>query len=658
MTTNKLTLFLLLLVTSLAQGQYFQRDKYDWDEPEYEEVNIDDSTDTYYILERYIYNYHYDDEDQFALEKMFHVKIHLNSESAVSNYNKISISQSADLEGIHTFKARVINPDGSVKSVDKGDVLVGEDEESGAEYSYLALDGTQIGSQVEYFYIKQLSPSYKGIKLFIEGRYVTERFELDVISPGNLVFEGKVYNYDTIQFSRDTSLENENRIYLALDSVMGVENEVNAFRDVNLAQAIFKLDRNNYNGQTDITSYSHTTQDLIDAINREYSKGDEKALKKLIKDIDGEDWPAEFNAIRKIEDYIKENYQFIPRNLAEINSIQGIYENKAYSYYGGMRLFSRLFKHYDIPFKMVYTCERSDMILDEDFQSAIFLQDILFYMNDEDEYIDYTDVRHRLGYINPLNRANNGLFMEEARIGDQVVGVGEVLYIEPKGAAFTIDTIVAKVEFDDVLENSRFKFKRVLSGYSAANYQPTFDLIIDENDLEEFRSSLITYINEESELSDLEVENTSSRDLGYRPLVATGTLTGGGFIEQAGPNFILKVGSMIGPQVEMYQKKDVRTMDVQSAYARTYHREIEFTIPEGYEVSGLEKSRINEEMKYEGEVSAAFYSDYTVDGNKVTISIEEFYELPVYPKEVFQDFKRVINAAADFNKVSLLLKKS
>ncbi len=651
-------LLLSVIFTQSSMAQFFDRDNYSWDEAKYEQIVADDSTDAIYILERYIYNYHFDSEDQFALEKLFHIKIHLNSEGAVSTYNKISIEQSADLDGIHAFKARVINPDGTITEMDKEDVLVGEDEESGSEYSYLALDGAGIGSQIEYYYIKRINPIYKGIRLFIEGRYPVIRFELDVVSPGNLFFEGKTYNSDSLVFNRDTTLDEENRIYFALDSVEGIETEVNAFRNVNLAQAVFKLDRNTYNGQSDITSYSHTTQNIIDAINREYSKADEKALKKMVKEIEALDWPDSFNQARKIEDYVKENYQFIPRNLEEINTIEGIYRNKAYGYYGGLRLFSKLLKHYELPFKAVYTCDRSDMLVDEDFQAGIFMQDLILHLDNEKEYLDYTDVRLRLGYIDPLNRANKGLFMEEVAVGDQVVGLGEVKYIEPKPAEFTTDSIVASIEFDQQIENSSFSFKRVLTGYSASYYQALFDLIIEDNDLDDFRSSLITYINEESELSDLDVSHTSARDIGYKPLVATGKLTGGGFIEKVGPNFILNVGMLIGPQVEMYQKQDERTMDIQSAYARTYHRRIRFKIPEGYEVAGLEKTIIDEEMEYNGRVSAAFHSNYQVEGQEVIIDIVEFYELPVYPRELFQEFKTVINAAADFNKVSLLLKKT
>ena len=58
-----------------------------------------------------------------------------------------------------------------------------------------------------------------------------------------------------------------------------------------------------------------------------------------------------------------------------------------------------------------------------------------------------------------------------------------------------------------------------------------------------------------------------------------------------------------------------------------------------------------------GKVTCKFQSDYKVDGNKVTVSIEEYYSQLHYSLAEFNAYKNVINAAADFNKVTILLQK-
>jgi hypothetical protein len=50
-------------------------------------------------------------------------------------------------------------------------------------------------------------------------------------------------------------------------------------------------------------------------------------------------------------------------------------------------------------------------------------------------------------------------------------------------------------------------------------------------------------------------------------------------------------------------------------------------------------------------------SSYAQNDNVVTISINETYSRINYPLSAFEDFKKVINASADFNKVVLILDK-
>jgi hypothetical protein len=52
-----------------------------------------------------------------------------------------------------------------------------------------------------------------------------------------------------------------------------------------------------------------------------------------------------------------------------------------------------------------------------------------------------------------------------------------------------------------------------------------------------------------------------------------------------------------------------------------------------------------------------FNSSYQAEGNIVKINILEEYRRTNYPLSQFEDFKKVINAAADFNKVTLVLEK-
>jgi hypothetical protein len=126
-------------------------------------------------------------------------------------------------------------------------------------------------------------------------------------------------------------------------------------------------------------------------------------------------------------------------------------------------------------------------------------------------------------------------------------------------------------------------------------------------------------------------------------------------IERAGKKYLFKVGELIGPQVEMYNER-ARQYAIDMGNAHAYKRLMKVKIPEGYKVSGLESLR---RSITDGKASPimGFISDYKLEGNLLTITIDEFYKEVLQPIDIYEPFQKVINAAADFNKVTLLLEK-
>lgn len=61
--------------------------------------------------------------------------------------------------------------------------------------------------------------------------------------------------------------------------------------------------------------------------------------------------------------------------------------------------------------------------------------------------------------------------------------------------------------------------------------------------------------------------------------------------------------------------------------------------------------------KDSGKETMGFISSYKLNGNELKVKIHEFYSVTDYPISMFEAFKKVINASADFNKVVLVLEK-
>jgi len=87
------------------------------------------------------------------------------------------------------------------------------------------------------------------------------------------------------------------------------------------------------------------------------------------------------------------------------------------------------------------------------------------------------------------------------------------------------------------------------------------------------------------------------------------------------------------------------------------NRKIVFEIPGGYSVKNLDDINLSVVHKENDTVTMGFVSNYTKSGNTVTVNIYETYAKIYYPLEQFEDFKKVINASADFNKIHRGLKK-
>ena len=58
-----------------------------------------------------------------------------------------------------------------------------------------------------------------------------------------------------------------------------------------------------------------------------------------------------------------------------------------------------------------------------------------------------------------------------------------------------------------------------------------------------------------------------------------------------------------------------------------------------------------------GKTEAAFNSKFVKENEEITVENTEFYNIINYPLSTFESYKAVINAAADFNKIVIIVTK-
>ncbi len=158
------------------------------------------------------------------------------------------------------------------------------------------------------------------------------------------------------------------------------------------------------------------------------------------------------------------------------------------------------------------------------------------------------------------------------------------------------------------------------------------------------------------EIKQVRVENEGKDYFGVLPFVVKATFTSDNIVEKAGLKYLFKIGDLIGPQMEMYQK-EVRKLEVENNFNRNYHREITFVIPEGYKITNIDALTMDIYSEENGERIINFTSKYEIVGSSVKVIIDEYYKKLVYPANEYENYRKVINAAADFNKITLFLEK-
>lgn len=649
---TNILIFFSAIVLHAQESDFSLAQYFEWENPHYESIKGEDTVSIHYLKNKMAYHFHFSDGN-FVKDRLVYKKVYLNRPSGIEDFNKVYIPLGKNNELLE-FAARSIKGD-KVVDVDDDDIESGIDEESGNTYNYFAINGLEVGAIVEYYYILRESPNVNGIAIEYQYDIPLERFEWDLFSPSHLEFAAKVYNLNDSIIS-DTLKGGLRHLYLHVDNVPAYNEESTSSSDDHYGRLIFKIHKNHYSGKTNLVNYFDFAQRVVDAIHKDISRKGEKAVQKLLDRIKDNSYP-ELTMAENIDVYLKKNFSYRSSGSEELNEIRGIIKTKAYSGFGGLRLYSRLLGNAEIDYQIVYTTNRHNLKFDPEFEAYNFLDEVLIYIPGKDLFLDYSDPSARNGVVNYMFTGNKGLFIDQMKLGENTVAVAEVKDIPYKPASYSLDSLWVDVKFGPDLQQNMLYVRHALTGYSARRYQALHDVIPNEDDFVDYANLAVKYVDMEAKLDTFIYKNAGGQHLGKKPFVARGELSNADIIESAGSNYLFKVGKLIGRQTELYYEDTVRQFDIENDFAKVYYRTITFQSPEGYEVSGLDKLNTIESLEWDGKEVARFESNVTQEGNKYTVTLYEYYEGLTYPKEKFTEYAAVINAAADFNKIALLLEK-
>lgn len=582
---------------------------------------------------------------------LIHEKKWINSDDAVQRNNKIYIPFRSD-ENLITNKVRVITENGKIIELNPKDIKEETDEEQGIKYNYYAVNGLSKGSIIEKIFLIEEAPDLEGKSINLQDELATIKTSFELIYPKHLIFKYKSYNGLAEAQSQNNTIDTTKySLLIAQDNIDGLsDNERYSNWEKYVKRFKYKLDENTATGSKKLHNYVDFSKNVYDNIYLTLDKKEQKAIENFIKQI-----PTSSDAttqLKNIENKIKNSITYNKyfdknKNLADV-----LTSKQANSLFL-IRLYTAVLNEFKIENQLVFTSKRFVQYFDKDFETQDQLNDVLIYFPKTNQYLDFTSFEYRLPLVNFNYGDNYGLFVKEKEFGGAKMGMGEIKKIKIPGTELTHDTQDITIDFTQDIENPTISANYKFNGYSAMNMQPVKDFV-DKNQYNSILNDFAKNYTVETNFISLKTENDGLEFVGSKPYVLDVSFLGK--TQKAGNNILFKAGETIGKQMELYQE-DKRVLPIELYYPHAYTRTLKFLLPQGYKIKNLDAFNFDKTVVIEGKKEAEFKSSYVVNGNEVLVTNSEYYNVIDFPLEVFEAYRETINAAADFNKITIILTK-
>ena len=591
-------------------------------------------------------------KDELTEYYTLHKIIHINDDRGIEGFNKIYLgfSENADVVDV---KARTILPGGRIVELDKNNIKDLK-EEDGNVYKIFALEGLEKGCDIEYFYTIKKQTSFFGREVLQRNIPVLET-KFEIIAPKRLKFEIKPYNFSVS--ATDTVL-NEKRISECdLKETPGVDEEKYASYDANLERVEYKL---SYNDATRAGERLFTWNELAKRVYGIYTFFSDKEYKTISDIVTENGWDKigdETSKIIAVEGYLKKKYSYNEELTSDDgNKLESVVHNKIGGTIGILRLYSAIFKNLGVNYQFVLTGNRNTFIIDRDFENWNNCENPLFYFPAENKFLAPTRPDYRYPWIFPYWGGTDGLFCKSTSLGSFSTAIAIIKEIPLEDYTKSFENIEARLELNTNMDSLTIDEKQIYGGYIAVNYRDIFNFSNEEQKRNVIKEMTKMFASSENILSSEVLNPDFESGTANLPVILHTKTKSGELIEQAGNKLLLKIGMAIGPQEEMYQEK-ARKEPVSIEFGHVEERKIEFVIPPGYTISNPDDIKIKQTYTDNGELTMGFVSDYEIKGNILAIHIMEEYRKTYYPFSQFDQFRKIINASSDFNKVVLVLEK-
>ena len=579
-----------------------------------------------------------------------HRIVRVNSSDGIERFNKIVVPV-LEMGAPVAIKARTISPRGEVREVKAADMKELKDQEGGRGFRVFAVDGVEKGSEVEYYYTRERPFNHFGSEL-LQSETAARDVTFELISPESLTFEARVYHGPAA--TADTTLPQHSVLRLALPRVPALREEAFANVQAQRMRVEYKLAYMASRGQVrqftwaDASQYVYRTMTAL-------TKDDVKAVAKVLAAAKLPTAGPLPERIAAAENYIKLNFNLEEGASPSLSQMVATHNAPEA---GFTHLMAAIYRTLNIEFELVVTSGREAAPFDGSFDTWDYLDHFALYFPATGQFLAPGRPEYRYGMLPPEWTANSGLFIKGVTLGNTVSAVGKVKDIPALPAEQSPHDIDVTVTFAPDLSSTTLQLRQTLGGYPAVQIQPYWAQIPEDKRIEIMQQLQKSIVPDASNFQKLSVRN-GERGLSplAQPFIVESQLESASLLDKAGPRYLFRIGTLLGPQTELYQKEE-RQFDVENDNNRRYLRTIRFEVPAGYAVRNLKDLNVNVKAGPDATKPAFdFQSSYVQNGQTVTVTVAENYREVHWPKADFEAFRAVVNASANFNKVVLVLDK-
>ena len=566
-----------------------------------------------------------------------HYQIKVLNDRGVSKHSNIIIPMN-EVTNLKDIKVRIIDKNGELNEFDNNAMSKLDDFESSVNFKNFQLAGVKNNSTIEVLYTLEKQYNIHGNKI-LQKSYSIKKSEFFLI-PGPT--QGTIKTYSVDSKVKDTIINTYPAKTIKVIDIPAIIDEEYATAIANRQRLSFQcpLPDDNMNQE----DYWENIVSNISPIM--FPKNIHPKIFEISSEVIQKNEINEYNIANKIDDYVKNNFTISENDNVSLNNINYILENKTSNDFSIIQIYTQLLTAAGINYEIVITSNRYYNRFDPEFFDPNMLREFLIYFPEEKKYIAPNRLEYRIGEAPFDLLGNYGIYID--RLLDFYFS--EIIQSDQSYSRIKRNI---KVEFERKLKKIVIDEHQEYSGHWGANNRSLLNFS-DEEGLTGLKDYLTASGIENKKVINYEIINAELFQKNYNtPFIVNSKISTESLTTKIKNGYHVNIGNVIGMQSQLYEEID-RYHPIEITYPNQYDYRIVVKIPKGYIIEGLEGLIFNKSyISLMGNKICKFESNYEINETELVISIQEYYKTLRYQKNRYNEFRDVINSAADFYNTSI-----